>query len=159
MKNRYLRPLIFLLGIIILAVCIYFAVLLAGDIQAYSVQVQQRYDYTKITTPLPNSVVNDICTKFELSPKDKRCQPNSIVYGPDFFEDIQNYLQKVPDEEKTYRTVQEKLGNYQVLCETPDNKGHYACRYDLRGDGIYPIGIFFDKEDHYFWVIANIGGS
>jgi hypothetical protein len=129
------------------------------SLRNYNQRIASQSDYTKITTSLPRNVVDDICSKFELETDDARCVPDSVVYGPDFFDHIKTYLNNLPDEEATLETVQDKLETYLVLCENPDNKGYYACRYDLRGDGIYPILIFFTKEDHIYRIIANTSGS
>jgi hypothetical protein len=129
------------------------------DMSNYSKRVEQSYDYTKITTPLPRNIAEDICVKFEISSEDPRCSGDTVVYAPDFFSDIKMYFNKLPEESSTYEMVQGKLGAYLIRCSEPDNEGYYQCRYDIRGDGIYPISIHFNKENRYYQIFANAGGS
>ncbi len=129
------------------------------DMSSYSERVEQSYDYTKITTPLPRNIAEDICVKFEISSEDPRCSGDTVVYAPDFFSDIKIYFNKLPEESSTYDMVQDKLDAYLIQCSEPDNKGYYQCRYDIRGDGIYPISIHFNKENRYYQIFANTGGS
>ena len=125
----------------------------------WNLAFSSEYDYRKITTPLPKSTGADLCSKFELSMDDKRCQPEAVVYGPDFFKDILRYFRKIPQKEATFELVESKLGSYRVDCEQPDHEGHYRCLYDIRGDGIYPISVYFSEQDIYYRIIANTAGS
>jgi len=125
----------------------------------YNLAFSSENEYRKITTPLPENTVADLCSKFELSREDKRCQSEVVVYEPDFFKDILRYFDNVPQNEATFELVESKLGSYRVDCEQPDIEGNYACRYDIHGDGIYPILILFSSEDLYYRVIANTSGS
>jgi len=162
MKNM-LRIVLIGVGILTCGVMMYFAIPVIEDVysswQNYAERIASQSDYTKITTPLPRSAVDDLCSKFEIDQSDARCLPDSVVYGPDFFEDIKTYFKALPDQEATFEIVREKLGAYLVKCENPSDEGHYRCRYDIRGDGIYPIFIYFTKEGHIYRVIANTGGS
>jgi hypothetical protein len=162
MKNR-LRLIMIGIMILVCGVLLYFTVPdvaeLVSLVYRYDASAAERNDYTKITTPLPQDVTDDICTKFKLDPIDERCLPESVVYGPDFFEDIKEYFRKLPDQEATLQTAEDRLGTYLVACENPNDEGHYRCQYDLRGDGLYPISIYFTKEGYIYRVMANIGGS
>ncbi len=146
-------------GVVIIFFLVPLAVYIFTTLQTYNQRIARSYDYTKITTPLPRNIVDDLCSKFDLSPNDKRCLPSSVSYGPDFFEDIKIYFEVLPRQDKTFVTVQNKLGSYLISCEKPDNEGDYSCTYDLHGDGIYRIGIFFTKDNFYYQIIANTGGS
>ena len=163
MKNNKLRFVGIGISILVCGVVLYLIAPVAIDIYTslrnYNQRIASQSDYTKITTPLPKNTVSDICSKFELDVNDDRCLPGSVVYGPDFFDDIKAYLNNLPDEKATFDVVHDKLGLYLVFCESPNNEGHYACRYDLRGDGIYPILIFFTKDGYYYRIIANTSGS
>jgi len=127
--------------------------------QNYTTRIAKQSNYAKITTPLPVSAAEDICLKFEIDPEDARCLPGAIVYAPDFFIDIKVYIDTLPDEDATFENIQEKLEIYLISCENPNDEGHYRCRYDIRGDGIYPIFIYFTIDGHIYRVIANTGGS
>jgi len=108
---------------------------------------------------LPRSVVEDLCSKFEISPDDPRCLPDSVVYGPDFYADLKAYFKGLPQEKQTFATVEEILGPYLLRCGKTDNEGGYSCAYDLRGDGMYRIRIFFTKDNFYYQIFATISGS
>jgi hypothetical protein len=150
-------------GILLCSVVLYFIIPIAVDIytslQNYNKRIASRPDYTEITTPLPRDVIDDICSKFEIDPNDTRCLPGAVSYGPDFFEDMKSYFSGLPPQDQTFATVEQKLGPYLISCEKPNNEGKYSCTYDLRGDGIYRIGVFFTKDDFYYRVIASTGSS
>lgn len=129
------------------------------DLQEYETHIAVRDDYTLHTTPLDKSVVEDICQKLDIQAFSANCQPNAVVYAPDFFDEIKTYFRNLPDQEKTYAIVQDTLGDYLVFCGMPDPEGRYTCRYDLRGDNRYPFFFDFNKDDQYYDVIATIGGS
>lgn len=129
------------------------------DLQEYETRIAIRDDYTLHTTPLDKTVVEDICQKLGIQTSSANCQPNAVVYAPDFFDEIKAYFRGLPDQEKTYATVQSKLGNYLIFCGKPDPEGRYTCRYDIRGDNRYPFFFDFNKDDYYYEVIATIGGS
>lgn len=162
MRN-ILKILLVCVGIIALGAILYLihpiVVEIYASLQNYRRNVASRADYTEVTTPLQRSVVDDICSSFKLNPNDARCTPTSVVYGPDFFSDIVAYFGKLPHEDATLQTVDDKLGPYLDSCDDPDNEGYYRCWYDLRGDGIYPISVYFTKGGFIYRVIANTSGS
>lgn len=135
------------------------AKMVSTDMQAYETRVAIRDDYTLHTTPLTKDVVEDICVKLEIKATSENCRPDAVVYAPDFFDEIKIYFRSLPDEEKTYSAVQDKLGDYLVFCGESHPSGHYRCRYDLRGDKRYPVFFWFDKDNFYYEIIATIGGS
>jgi hypothetical protein len=122
-------------------------------------EVAYRDNYKLHTTPLPTPIVEDLCRKLNLNDTSKYCVQGALVYAPDFFEEIKTYFKNLPKQDKTYETVQAKLGSYLVLCEAPDFEGYYRCSYDFRGDAVYPIFFYFDKDGFYQEVIANSGGG
>ena len=113
-----------------------------SDLKAYDTHVAYRDNYKLHTTPLSEDVVNDICSKLEIKDSSENCKINAVVYGPDLFDEIKTYFKNLPEQDKTYDVVQEKLGVYLDYCEKPYPDGSYVCHYDLRGDNIYPI-LFF----------------
>ena len=130
-----------------------------ADLKAYETRVAYRDDYKLHTTPLATSTVEDVCLRFGIKESSEHCQSNAVVYAPDFFDEIKDYFRNLPDHDKTYDVVQDKLGAYLDYCEKPNPDGHYRCRYDLRGDDVYPVFFYFDKNGTYYRIIANIGGS
>lgn len=163
---RLNKKTIALLGItfVIFVSLIYFYLLpvantIYTDMKAYETRVAYRDNYKLHTTSLPKSVVEDICLKLGIESSIENCKSNAVVYAPELFDEIKTYFKDMPDQDKTYGTVQDKLGTYLVSCEKPDPDGYYRCRYDLRGDKVYPIFFLFDKDNFYYEIIANIGGS
>ena len=130
-----------------------------AGLRTYETQVAYRDDYKLHTTPLPKSVVDDLCLKLAIKESSEHCQSNAVVYTPDLFDEIKAYFKNPPDQDKTYQFVQEKLGVYLDYCEDPDPDGDYRCSYDLRGDDVYPVFFYFDKHGMYYELIANAGGS
>jgi hypothetical protein len=127
--------------------------------KAYKTRIAIRDDYTLHTTPLPESVVDEICSNLSIKETSENCQPNVVVYAPELFDEIKTYFGNLPKQEKTYNVVQEKLGTYLDYCEKPYPDGSYVCHYDLQGDYVYPIFFYFDKNGMYYRIIANVGGS
>ena len=129
------------------------------DLRAYETRIAYRDNYRLHTTPLTNAMVDDICSKLNIKETSENCQPSAVVYAPDFFNEIKSYFNSLPDQDKTYATVQDRLGKYLVSCEKPDPNGNYLCEYDIRGDEVYPVSFYFNEKDFYFRIFANIGGS
>ena len=127
--------------------------------KAYETRVAYRDNFRLHTTPLPEDVVDDICSKLEIKTSSENCKSGALVYAPELFDEVKLYFKNLPNQDKTYDTVQDKLGTYLVYCENPDPDGNYVCDYDLRGDDRYPIAFFFNKDGFYYQIIANIGGS
>jgi hypothetical protein len=113
------------------------------------------------TSPLSQNVIQDICQKFEIPPNDSRCKPGAIVYAPDFFGDITRDFRAKNGVYSTYGDVQKKIGSYQFKYEPPvtENNGltYFVARYDLRGDRVYPIVMFFYGDGRLFRIIADVG--
>jgi hypothetical protein len=130
-----------------------------SDNNIYATHVADRNNYKLHTTPLSKSVVDDICSKLMIEKTSENCKDGAVVYMPDFYDDIKTYFWNLPSQDRTYHTVQDKLGAYLIECAKPNPNGHFRCRYDLRGDGVYSIAFYFDENDIYFEIMANIGGS
>jgi hypothetical protein len=131
------------------------------NMQIYATNIEYNSNYKLHTTPLPENVVKDICSKFNIEKTNEKCKENALVYAPELFDEIKIYFNDLPEEEKTFDAVQNKLGAYLVDCEKPSTDGHYRCKYDIRGDKVLPIFFYFNKDHHYYKIIANkgIGGS
>jgi len=147
---RLSKKTITILGItlVIFVSLIYFYILpvvntVYTDMKAYETRIAYRDNYKLHTTPLSKDVVDDICSKLAIKESSENCEPGTVAYAPDFFDEIKVYFNGLLDQDKTYNTVQDKLGTYLVHCEKPAPDGHYRCRYDIRGDEIYPIFFLF----------------
>lgn len=155
---------IFGIALVVIVVLLYVYVLpvvnkVNEDLNAYETRVAYRDNYKLHTTPLSKDVVDDICSKLEIKVSSENCKPNVVVYAPELFDEIKVYFKDLPNQDKTYDIVQDKLGAYLVYCENPDPEGDYRCLYDIRRDEVYPIFFYFDKDGFYWRLIANIGGS
>lgn len=129
------------------------------DLNAYNTRIAYRDNYRLHTTPMPQNLVLDICKKLEIENSSEHCINNSKIYTPDFFDELKAYFNNVPKENQTYALVDEKFGIYLQHCGEVSPEGDYRCRYDFIGDGKYPFFFYFDKNNYYYRIIANIGGS
>jgi hypothetical protein len=153
---------IFVIILLIIAALVYvfpIASTVYADMKAYETRVAYRNNYQLHTTPLSTETVNDLCSKLLVSESSEHCKPTAVVYAPDLFDEIKAYFRSLPDNHQNHKTVEVILGPYLTFCETPYPDGSYVCHYDIRGDRVYPIAFFFDKEGFYYRIIANIGGS
>ncbi len=113
------------------------------------------------TSPLSQDVIDDLCLQFNLSANDPRCQTGARVYAPDFFSVIRATFQPKNGPWATYEEVQKRLGKYQFLYEPPVTTGNgftcFVAHYDLRGDQVFPIIMFFYADGKLWRLIADIG--
>lgn len=112
------------------------------------------------TSSLSQGVIDDLCLKFKLPPNDPRCHPGARVYAPDFFGDISATFQPKHGPWATYDEVQQKIGKYQFLLEplvtTGDGITYFVAHYDLKGDQVFPIVMFFHGDGGLWRLSANI---
>lgn len=132
---------------------------ISNDLKAYETRIAYRDNYKLHTTPLDKDVIEDVCLQLKIQALSEQCKPKAVVYAPDFFDDIKIYFNNLANQDKTYSVVQKHLGAYLILCEDPDPDGFYRCKYDLRGDGVYPIFFLYNKSSLYYEIIASTGGS
>jgi hypothetical protein len=126
------------------------------------------YDYENAihwrdkTEPLDSTVIKDLCSTFVLPASDPKCKPGSIVYAPDFFEDVIKTFRTHDGIYATYDDVQKKIGKYQFKFEPPvtesDGKTYFVARYDFQGDRVFPIVMFFYGDGRLWRIVANTGG-
>jgi hypothetical protein len=113
------------------------------------------------TTPLDPAGVKELCQTFALPDDDPKCRPGAEVYAPDFFGVISETFQPKEGEWATYDQVQSKLGKYQYKYEPPvtqaDGLTYFRARYDLQGDRIYPIVMWFYGDGELWRLTADIG--
>jgi len=122
-------------------------------------KVAYRDNYELHTTPLSEPVVSDLCVKLKLVNTSELCNPGEVVYAPELFNEVKSYFNNLPSQDKTYDVVQDSLGSYLVFCSPPEPDGYFRCRYDFKGDGVYPVFFDFDNNGFYWQIIANTGGS
>lgn len=135
--------------------------------KAYLHFVYYNDDWKQRTTPLPLETVKTLCKNFNLG-DDLLCAGKKEVYGPDFngilrdtFQPYEAYEIK-SDETATYDEVEEKIGMFKYECDdvatTGDGFSFYSCRYDLRGDREFIIGIMYTYPDNaVFRINAPMG--
>jgi hypothetical protein len=112
------------------------------------------------TSPLEAPVVEDICAKLGLPAVDPRCQPGAVAYAPDFFRDITSRYREHDGIFSTYDEVQKVLGGYQYrydpVVTTGDGLSYFRAHYDLKGDRVFPITMFFYEDGRVFRIIATV---
>ena len=115
-------------------------------------------DLSKYTTPLDSETIRDICMNFEI--KDNRlCIQDRPVYAPDFFPIILSTFERGVS---TRDDVKAKLGRYEYGCEPPTyvpslELTYYRCAYDLNGDRVFFVGIWYLDNDVVWRMTGTIG--
>jgi hypothetical protein len=141
----------------ILALILVVATACGGDLPI-SIARLRKPDLSKYTTPLNQQTIQDICKQFDLK-DDRRCSLDNQVYAPDFFPTI---LAAFERGRSTRDDVKAKLGRYEYGCETPTyvpslGITYYRCSYDLNGDRVFPIVIWYRDDGVVFRMTATIG--
>lgn len=112
------------------------------------------------TTPLDNTVVQNLCAVFELSPYDSVCSLSDAVYGPDFFPIVLETFTPKNGNWATFDEVEEMIGTYKYYCEelikTGDGIEFFVCWYDFNGDHMFPISIFYYSDGNIMKIVANV---
>lgn len=116
-------------------------------------------DWKERTTPLPQSTIATLCENFNLNQDHKLCSGKKVVYGPDFNEIIRTTFQP---RVATFNDVDEKIGMFKQECypvvHQDDGFSYFRCRYDLRGDEEFIIGIIFTYPDNaVFRIMTPMG--
>lgn len=116
-------------------------------------------DWRSRTSPLPQEVIEDICSNFDANSSYSYCKAEGNAYAPDLFPLIKDtYLSK---ESSTYEDVQSFLGKYQVDFEPPVTLGsgdvYFVSWYDLRGDGVTAIVFSFNGNGDIEEVQYHLG--
>jgi hypothetical protein len=159
---KAVRKVVVAFGIILLIVAIGLVCLpaIAGVVYGLS-DIPDRINWKAHTSPLSQDVIDDICLKFNLSTNDTRCKAGARVYAPDFFSVIGETFQPKNGPWATYDEVQQKLGKYQFQYDPPVTTGdgltYFRAHYDLRGDLVFPITMFFYADGRLWRLIADIG--
>lgn len=139
-------------------VCLAALVSLSGCSLPISISRLRKPDLSKYTTPLTSEVVQDICEQFAVK-EAELCKQTGPVYAPDFFPMILSSFQR---EVSTRRDVEAKLGRYEYACEPPTyvsslDASYYRCSYDLNGDRVFPVVMWYYENDVLWQVTATIG--
>jgi hypothetical protein len=157
LKKIIIATLAAIVGLLVFFIC---AIAARGTLTGLW-DVPAKLNWREKTTPLDPVVARDLCVAFSLSSDDERCQPDSVVYAPDFFDIIRETFAPNNGAWATYDDVQEKIGKYQYKFEPPvtqaDGITYFVVGYDLRGDGIYTIGMFFYGDGRLFRIVTDIG--
>jgi hypothetical protein len=141
-----------------------FVVLCYGLMQGY--MYFHRNDWKKATTPLPKNRVEFLCENFELDESHELCNGKRDIYGPDFYDLIQEMFKpelnyRAPDAvPATYEQVEKMIGRFKIECEPIvwlafEQRNYYRCIYDLRGDRKYLIFIgYYYPENTVYEIIS-----
>jgi hypothetical protein len=125
-------------------------------------------DWKERTTPLPSETVAQLCASFYLEKDSSLCNGRRDVYGPDFYDIIRDTFRpyeeyEIPSSEAAiYDDVEEKLAGFKYECdpvvEQADEFSYFVCRYDLRGDREFIIGIIYTHPDNaVFRIMTPMG--
>jgi hypothetical protein len=154
------------LAITTVAIMVGVLLILAGFIATRGIlvglwDIPAKLNWKEKTTPLDPTVVGELCVTFSLPSDDKRCQPDNIVYAPEFFDVIRKTFAPRNGAWATYEEVQKKIGKYQYRFEPPvtqaDGTTYFVVGYDLAEDRVYPIGMFFHGDGRLFRIVADVG--
>jgi len=147
--------------VILVGVIGYFCFLMGRVILMGIWDISDTRNWREKTSPLDPAVISDLCTTFSIPEGDPKCKSDSVVYAPEFFGVIRRTFQPDEDDWATYDEVQEKLGKYQFRYEAPvttaDGFTYFCVWYDLRGDRIFPIVIFFYEDGRLWRLVADVG--
>lgn len=139
------NKIILIIGVSLIVLIILSPFIYGAVIEIFS--IHHRLSWQERTSPLNFEVIQDLCQKFILSDQDPRCKPDAVVYAPEFFQTIRKDFIHSNGETVNYDYVQEKIGKYKYECSqmVKERTGaeYFSCSYDLQGDHVYPIGIFF----------------
>ncbi len=116
---------------------------------------------SEITTPLDPSVVRDVCSSLGLGDDCPQCRPGAVVYAPDFFPAIRRAFR---EGRATWQEVDSRLGAYRYDCEDPVEVRRLRatlirCKYDLRGDHVYPFAFTFTDSGVLYAITFGGPGS
>jgi len=158
MKKRHL-----IIGLVLGCIVILLTLVVIPLVQQVRRYKAEREDYTRYTTPLTLDTVKDICSKLGLPGQDALCNGETPVYAPDFFDDIKEYFRNLPKEKAMQEEVDRILGPYKIRCSQPTTLSsgeiYYRCMYDLRGDGVSIISVYFHNDGTIDYIMASTGGS
>jgi hypothetical protein len=158
MKKRHL-----VIGLLLGCIVIFLTLEVIPLVQQVRRYKAEKADYTRHTTPLTMDTVKDICSKLGLPGQDARCNGETAVYAPEFFDDIKEYVRNLPKEKATQEEVDRILGPYKIRCSQPatlsSGKIYYSCLYDMRGDGVSIISVYFHGDGTIDYIMASAGSS
>lgn len=160
-KHKLIPLTLFSIMLVIVIGC--YALIVIPFLKQVNERDRQAADYTSKTSPLTVEVVQDLCTKLALPANDKRCQPGTTVYAPEFFLDIKSYVRGLPKEKSNQEEIEKLLGSYKRECSLPtearNSEVSYRCIYDLRGDEVSIISVSYRKDGSCDHIRASTGGS
>lgn len=114
----------------------------------------------ELTSPLAPGVIQNLCQKLDLAEGDPLCQPGATAYAPDFFPAVRASFEPGIT---TYDDVQGKLGRYlykrEPLVIQADGTRYFVCRYDFKGDRVFPVVFFFTGEGVLKRIFATISDN
>ena len=120
--------------------------------------IRYQREWKKHTTPLPEETIAILCENFDLKPDHRLCSGKKEVYGPDFYKIIRESFRPYDqyninsNEAASFDEVDKKIGKFKYECDpiltTGDGFSYFVCRYDLRGDREYIIGMMFSYPDN-----------
>lgn len=145
-------------NILIFAIAVLFTALVVYLLIDFVLIGIHKNDWKTHTTPLSKETIEYLCSKFELESTNALCNGRGDVFGPDFYDVILSTFKPYWNEDQdnqnaaTLETVEAKIGRFMVGCESvvinSDGLSYYICDYDLRGDGVFILGIMFSFPEN-----------
>lgn len=114
----------------------------------YCSMLPEPEDWHDQTTPLSVETINILCENFNLDDNHSLCNHENPIYGPDYYQVIRETFMPKNGDFASYDEVEERLGEFNYYCGQvaflkSRNYSYFRCRYDLRGDREFIIGIYF----------------
>lgn len=114
--------------------------------------------YFKFTDPLSIDTQKDLCTKLNIALNDHLCSSQEI-YAFEFYPAIEAFFYALPEEERSFGFVENRIGKYEYLHNTSMNGSqrmdyHW---YDFTGDQKFPLGIEFDSDGNIQRIFTTSG--
>jgi hypothetical protein len=167
-KETKMTPTIKTLKILIFILCsvivLFSSILIIGNIDTYI----HRNDWKDRTSPLPVLTIRTLCKNFELANTSPLCEENKNIYSRDFYKAIIAYFRPYENEKNTvgtatYSLVEENIGEYKIKCESvttnSDGFSNFRCFYDIRGDNVFIMVIWFTYPDNLVFRIMTPMGE
>jgi len=108
------------------------------------VSTKKEPPWYSLTSPLEQSVVNDLCEKLDIRVGERKslCSGEEI-YADEFLGAIRRTFPKG----SSYEMVQDKLSDYQSRIVKPEGGYYFNVFYDFRGDEVIEIRINFQNNE------------
>ena len=138
------------IGVVLLGTTIFFCGMVVYIFLRFILEDSNPIEWRDYTSPLPAETIYDLCDKFQLDTEDWLCNPQNNVYAFDFYPVFKKTFKPYNGNWLSHNEINEYIGKYANDCyplhKLSDGRELYNCDYDIRGDGVFYIGITFHKD-------------